>query len=147
MGLMSFIRDCIRRKKTRPARWLRGLSIIEVTLALSLLLVAMVPILKNLTRAHQMSAEMEKKTLCLVLARGKLDDIRARSIYTFGSSGFFTASNVDLGNSYLCNVTDTIVDTDLKKITVSVGYDADGGGTLSSGEVAATLATYVARRW
>ncbi len=147
MSLMSFIRDSIRRKKTRSARRPSGLSIIEVTLASSLLVVAMVPILKNLTRAHQMSAEMEKKTLSLVLAQGKLDDIRARSIYSFGSSGSFTANNVALGGSYLCNVTDTDADTDLKKITVSVGYDGDGGGTLSSDEVEVTLASCIARRW
>jgi Tfp pilus assembly protein PilV len=132
-----------QRHKTRN----KGLSILEVALASGLLVVAMVPILKNLTRAHRMSAEMEEKTLCLVLAQGKLDEIRARSIYNFGSSGSFTESNVDLGGSYLCNVTDTIVDTNLKRITVYAGFDDNGNGTLSSDEVEVTLTTCFARRW
>jgi Tfp pilus assembly protein PilV len=119
----------------------------EVAIASALLVVAMVPILKNLTRAHQMSAEMEEKTLCLVLAQGKLDEVKARSIYSFGSSGSFTANNVALGGSYLCNIADAAAGTDLKQITVSVGFDDNSSGTLSSDEVEATLATYVARRW
>jgi hypothetical protein len=41
----------------------------------------------------------------------------------------------------------TTASTDLKQITVSVGYDGNGNGTLSSDEVEITLATYVARRW
>lgn len=145
MRLIGNIRRYIRSSKSSQRR--RGLSILEVALASGLLVVAMVPILKNLTRAHRMSAEMEEKTLCLVLAQGKLDEIRARSIYNFGSSGSFTASNVDLGGSYLCNVTDTIVDTNLKRITVYAGFDDNGNGTLSSDEVEVTLTTCFARRW
>jgi hypothetical protein len=114
-----------------------------------LLIVAMVPILKNLTRAQQLSNEMERKTYGLVLAQNKLDEIKARSIYNFGAAGSFTANNVALGGSYLCNIADAAVgvSTDLKQITVSVGYDGNGNGTLSSDEVEVTLATYVSRRW
>jgi Tfp pilus assembly protein PilV len=132
-------REAVRRR--------RGISIIEVAMASALLMVAMVPILKNLTRAHQLSAEMERKTNSLVLAQGKLDEIKARSIYNFGSSGSFTANNVALGGSYFCNVVDAAVGTDLRQISVSVGHDGNGSGTLSSDEVEVTLATYVARRW
>ena len=112
-----------------------------------LLIVAMVPILKNLTRAQKLSNEMERKTYGLVLAQNELDEIKARSIYNFGSTGSFTANNVALGSSYLCNIADAAVSTDLKQITVSVGYDGNGNGTLSSDEVEVTLATYIARRW
>ena len=147
MRLINAIRGYIRSDKAKSFRRRRGLSIMEVALASALLVVAMVPILKNLTRAHQMSAEMEEKTLCLVLAQGKLDDIKARSIYNFGSAGSFTANNVALGGSYFCNVTDAAAGTDLKQITVSVGFDDNSSGTLSSDEVEATLTTYVARRW
>jgi Tfp pilus assembly protein PilV len=114
----------------------KGLSIIEVTMASVLLIVAMVPILKNLTRAHQFSAEIERKTQSLVLAQGKLDEIKARSIYNFDS--IVSLNNVAFpGTSYFCNVVVTTASTDLKQITVEVGHD----------EVEVTLATYVARRW
>jgi hypothetical protein len=132
--------------RTRGARR-KGLGIIEVTMASVLLIVAMVPILKSLTKAHMFSSEIERKTQGLVLAQGKLDELKARSIYNFGSSGSFTANNVALGGSYLCNVADTTAGTDLKQITVSVGYDGNGNGVLSSDEVEVTLATLIARRW
>lgn len=115
----------------------------EVALASTLLVVAMVPILRSLTKAHMFSSEIERKTQGLIFAQGKLDEIRARSIYTWSS---FAASNVVLGGSYLCNITDDANPT-LKTITVYVGYDGNGNSTLSAEEVEVTLATYVARRW
>jgi hypothetical protein len=125
----------------------KGLSILEVAMASVLLIVALVPILRSLTKANILSSELERKTQSLVLAQGKLDDIRARTIYSFGSSGSYTASNVVLSGSYLCNVTDSLVSTNLKQITVSAGYDDNGNAALSSGEVQVILTTYFANRW
>jgi len=136
---------CLKHSKTYRRH--KGLSLIEVAMASVLLIVAMVPILKSLTKANMLSSEVERKTQALVLAQGKLDEIRASSVYGFGSSGSFTAGNVVLSGSYLCNITDTAAGTDLKQITVSVGYDDNGSGTLSSDEVEVTLTTYFANRW
>jgi Tfp pilus assembly protein PilV len=134
-------------KYSKTNRRHKGLSIIEVAMASVLLIVAMVPILRSLTKANMMSTDIERKTQSLVFAQSKLDNIRARSIYNFGSSGSFTASNVALGGSYLCNVTDTLPSSNLKQITVAVGYDGNGNGTLASDEVEVTLTTYFAKRW
>jgi len=137
MRLISIIRGYIHSDKLKSPRRRRGLSIMEVALASALLVVAMVPILKNLTRAHQMSADMEEKTLSLVLAQGKLDEKRALSIYNFDSlsPGSFTETE----GSYLCNITvEATTNPDLKKIIVSVSRDGDNS---------ITLATYVAKRW
>ena len=134
-------------KYSKTNRRHKGLSIIEVAMASVLLIVAMVPILRSLTKANMMSTDIERKTQSLVLAQSKLDDIRARSIYNFGSSGSFTANNVVLSGSYLCNVTDSSVSADLKQITVAVGYDENGNGSLSDDSVEVTLTTYFANRW
>jgi Tfp pilus assembly protein PilV len=136
---------CLKYSKSNRRH--KGLSIIEVTMASVLLIVAMVPILKSLTNANRMSTDIERKTQALVLAQSKLDDIRARSIYNFGSAGSFTASNVVLSGSYRCNITDTSLSTDLKQITVSVGYDNNGDGTLTGDKIEVTLTTCFARRW
>jgi Tfp pilus assembly protein PilV len=137
----------MRLKYLKGNRRHKGLSIIEVAMASALLIVAMVPILRSLTKANMLSSEVERKTQALILAQGKLDEIRARSVYSFGSSGSFTTTtSVVLSGSYLCNITDTAAGTDLKQITVSVGYDDSGNGTLSSNEVDVTLTTYIANR-
>ena len=122
----------------------RGINIIEVTLASALLIVAMVPVLKSLTKANMFSSEIEKKTQALVLAEGKLDEIRARSIYHYSTS--LAQTNVSLGNSYLCNITDNRADP-LRTVTVSVGRDDNANNVLSSNEIEVTLSTCIAIRW
>jgi len=135
---------CVKYSKSNRRH--KGLSIIEVAMASVLLIVAMVPILKNLTRAQKLSNEMERKTYALVLAQGKLDEIKVRSIYNFDS--IVSLNNVAFpGTSYLCNVVVTTASTDLKQITVEVGHDDNGDGTLTGDKIEVTLATYVARRW
>jgi len=132
-------------KYSKDNRRHKGLSIIEVVTASVLLVVAMAPILSSLTNANMLSSKIEKETQALILAQGELESIRANAAHSFGSSGSFTASNVVLSGSYLCNITDTTITANyLKQITVSVGYDASGNGTLSSSEILVTLTTYIA---
>ncbi len=126
----------IRRRK--------GLSIIEVAMASVLLIIAMVPILQNLTKAHAFSAAIERKTYSLALAQGKFDEIRARSIYHYSDS--FSANDVVLSGSYLCDITDD-QDAALRTITISVGLDRNGDSALGSGEAEVSITSYVARRW
>ena len=122
-----------------------GLTLTEVVVASSLLIVAMVPMLRGLTKAHLNSTFIERKTYSLTLTQSKLNEIRARSIYDYASS--FAESNTSLDGSYLCNVTDSAVSANLRTITVSVGYDDNNNSSLSSDEVLVTLSTLVAKRW
>ena len=114
-------------------------------MASALLIIALVPILKALTSAHASSMIVEHRTISLVLAQGKLDEIKARSVYHYDDSYTETDSSVD--GSYLCNVSDSAVSADLRQITVSVGYDLSGNSVLDAGEIEVTLATLLARRW
>ena len=122
-----------------------GFTITEVVVAASLLLLAIVPILQALTSMHLNSTLIERKTKSLLLAQAKLDDIKARTIYGYSSS--YDQSDTVLETSYLCNVTDTGFGSDIRTMTVSVGYDADGDNGLDAEEVEVTLTTYIANRW
>ncbi len=122
-----------------------GFTIMEVVVASSLLLLAIVPILKALTAMHLNSTRIERKTKSLLLAQAKLDDIKARTIYGYASS--YVQSNTVLETSYLCNVADTGFGSDIRTMTVSVGYDTDGDSELNAEEVEVTLTTYIANRW
>ena len=123
----------------------KGLTLVEVVMASALLIIVMVPILKALTSAQVSTTIIEEKTRSLMLAQAKLDDIKARSIYNFSSN--FAVNNISLDGSYLCQVIDTPAGTDLKKITVLVGYDSDANGSLAANEIQVTLVTLLARRW
>jgi len=123
----------------------KGLTLTEVVVASALLLIAMVPILKALTSAQVSAAIIEQKTRSLMLAQAKLENIKARSIYSYNSS--FVETNTSFEGSYLCTVTDSGSASDLRQITVEVGYDLDGSSTLEAQEVDVTLSTRLARRW
>ena len=116
----------------------------EIAMACVLLVVAMVPILRALTKAHMFSSAIERKTHSLALAQGKLDEIKARSIYHYSDS--FAASDMALGDSFLCDISDD-EDASLRTVAVTVGYDIDGDGVLGSGEAEVALTSYIARRW
>jgi Tfp pilus assembly protein PilV len=120
-----------------------GVTLTEVVISSALLVVALVPALRALTIAQMTGTQIEQKTQSLILAQGKLDEIRARSVHHYDTS-FHERSKV-LARSYLCDVTDD-EDPDLRLVTVSVGHDDDANGRLSNRETRITLATYVARR-
>jgi type II secretion system protein I len=122
----------------------RGFSLMEVVIASALLIAAMAAILKALGTAHASTAFIEDKTVSLMYAQNKLDEIRARSIYHYSDD--FSESNAALGGLYLCSVSDD-GDADLRTVTVSVGYDDNRDGVLASDEVDVTLTTMIAKRW
>jgi hypothetical protein len=130
----------------RPKRKSGGFTFTEVIVASTLLLIAMVPILKALTHAHLGSVLIERKSRCLTFAQTKLDDVKARSIYNWVGPPF-SEMNTSLDGAYLCTVLDTAAGADLKNISVKVGYDLSGNGVLGPDEVEIELVTYVARRW
>lgn len=122
-----------------------GFTITEVVMASALLVVAIVPILKALTSVHFTGSIIERRTRSLMLAQGKLDEVRARAMYQYSESFAETDSAID--GSYLCSVVDSAVSADLRQITVSVGDDLSGNSVLDAGEVEATLVTLVAKRY
>ena len=138
----------LARQSTSPIlrRRAPGFTFTEVIVASSLLLLAMVPILKALTQAHLGSVIIERKTRCLTLAQTKLDDVKARSIYNWVGPPF-NENNTSLDGAYLCTVLDVAQSANLKKITVKVGYDLNGNNLLGLDEVEIGLVTLVARRW
>jgi Tfp pilus assembly protein PilV len=135
--------------KKRPAKIFRrqsrkALTLPEVIVAASLLLVALVPILKALTQVNMNSVIIERRIQSLSLAQAKLDKIKAKSIYNFDS--IITQDKEILSGSYLCNTTVSAVNIDLKAITVSVGLDRNANGSIDDDEIDITLQTQVARR-
>jgi prepilin-type N-terminal cleavage/methylation domain-containing protein len=123
-----------------------GFTLTEVIMASALLVIAMVPILKALTIGHVTHAIIQRRSQSLMLAQSKLDEIRARSIYDY-TGGSFTQRHLSLDGQYLCNIDDEYESSNLRKITISVGYDLNGNNRLTNDEIEVTLATYFARRW
>ena len=122
-----------------------GFTLTEVIVAATLLIIVIVPILRALTIAHVSSRIIEHRTHSLILAQAKLDEIKARSVYHYSDT--FVETNSSIEGSYLCNVEDTTINSNLRRITVLVGGDLNGDSTLEADEIEITLATLIARRW
>lgn len=122
----------------------KGFTITEVVVASGLLIIAIIPILKALTGVHISSRIIEHRTNSLIYAQAKLDEVKARSIYNYDDS--FSQTNSVISGSYLCNIDDTSINSNLRKITVSVGYDSDDNSLLGSSEIELTLSTLIAKR-
>lgn len=132
-------------RRFRSAKSRAGFTLSEVVVASTLLLIAIVPILKGLANAHLISSIIERKTRSLALAQGKLDEIKARSIYSYDDS--FDVNNEQLETSYFCDITDTSLGPNLRKVKVEVGFDLNGDNNLEPDEVEITLVTQLAKRW
>ena len=122
-----------------------GLTLTEVVIASAILIIGIVPVLKGLTSANLGTMIIEQKSRSLILAQAKLDEIKARSVYHYSQS--YSQSNMLIEGSYLCNITDTTVSSNLKKIIVQVGFDYNNNDVLDSDEIDISLATYIAKRW
>lgn len=120
-----------------------GFTLTEAVVAAALLLIAMVPILKALTHANLNTVIIERRTQSLCLAQGKLNDVKARSIYSFDAVS--SQSNEVLTGSYLCN---TVIGGSgyLKTVSVSVGMDVNRNGILGSDEIEIVLQSKIAKR-
>jgi len=123
----------------------KGFTLTEVIMASLLLTIAIVPILKGLTQTNLNSVIIQRRTQSLCFAQEKLNRIKAEALYNFDTD--VTENGTELGTSYLCNVGQTAVNSNLKAISISVGQDQDGDSSLSADETETTLQSQVARRW
>jgi Tfp pilus assembly protein PilV len=119
-------------------------TLTEVVVASTLLLISIIPLLKAMTATHGMDRAIERKSWSLLLAQQELERIRARSIYHYDES--FAATSQSLGDGFLCTVADDQHAT-LRTVTVAVGLDRNGNGALAAEEVEVRLCTSLARRW
>ncbi|MEN6386780.1 MAG: prepilin-type N-terminal cleavage/methylation domain-containing protein [Phycisphaerales bacterium] len=121
-----------------------GFTLPEVIVASTLLLLALVPILKAMAQINANTVLIERRTKSLSLAKMKINELQAKSIYNFND--VISENNQSLDDSYLCNISSQTINTNLKAITVSVGMDKNQNGSLAANEIEISLKTQLARR-
>ena len=135
----------IRNRQMTTNNRFGGFTFTEVIAASVILAVAIVPILRGLTISQFQNKIIENKARSRILAQAELDRIKVRSIYHYTDA--FSQSDLSLDGHYLCNIDDTTIETNLRKIVLSVGYDSNKNDQLEEDEILVTLSTYIARRW
>ena len=135
----------LRAGKSKIENRLAGFTLTETVVASTLLIIAIVPILKGLTNVHLNTVLIEQKSRSLILAQSKFDEIKVRSIYHYSDT--FTENDTVLDGPFLCDVADSGPGGNVRTVTVSVGYDLDGSNSLETDEIQVALTSLLARRW
>lgn len=130
-------------RKSRDPRC-AGVTLTEVVVASTLLLISIIPLLRAMTAAHGMDRIIDRRSWSLLLAQQELERIRAQSVYHYDESP--AATSRELGDGFLCTITDDKKDP-LRTVTVAVGLDLNRNGVLTANEVEVNLRTALARRW
>lgn len=122
-----------------------GFTLAEVLVASTLLVVAVVTILQGLAIYHRTAVNVKYRTRSLTLARAKLDEVKAKSVYHYDTNFAELDANY---SPYLCRVSDpNYGDPNLRFIQVDAGYDNDDGSDLDADEVHVILKTLITDRW
>jgi prepilin-type N-terminal cleavage/methylation domain-containing protein len=128
----------------RHSKYKSGYTLTEVLVASVLLLVVSVPMLKALTTGYVYANTVRYKTQSTAYAQSRL--ARARAIAAAQYHISLAESNTDVGQGYLCSVTDTGYSIEIRTVAVSVGYDRDEDGLLDADEIDITLTSKIAYR-
>jgi len=123
---------------------LTGFTLVEVLASVLILAGAIVTIIKYSADGLAASLEIERRTKSTLLAESEMEKIKNALRKSFDTD--FTAWPSSPGNNYLASRTVTDVSSTLKTVEVSVGYDANGDGTLGADEIMVTMTTKIVKR-
>ena len=119
-------------------------TLVEVMASVLILSGAIVTIVMYAADGLATSLDIERRVKSTLLAETEMEKIKNTLRKSFDTD--FTVWPSSLGSNYLVNRTATDVNTTLKIIEVSVGYDEDNNGSLAAGEIMVTLTTQNAER-
>jgi Tfp pilus assembly protein PilV len=122
----------------------KGFTFVEVLASILILAGVITPFILYAADNLAMSQEIERRIKSTMLAEGEMEKIKNVLRKSFETD--FTAWSNNLGDNFLASRTSTDVSSTLKIIEVSVGYDADGNGSLGTDEIMVTLTTQYANR-
>ena len=122
----------------------KGFTFVEVLASVLILAATIVPFIRYAADNLAMSLEIERRVKSNLLAEVEMEKIKNVLRKSFETD--FTAWSPNLGNNYFADRTSTDASSTLKIIGVSVGYDADGNGSLETDEIMITLTTQYAKR-
>jgi Tfp pilus assembly protein PilV len=122
----------------------KGFTFVEVLASILILAGVITPFILYAADNLAMSMEIERRIKSTLLVEGEMEKIK--NVLRKSLDTDFTAWSNNLGDNFLAGRTSIDVSSTLKIIGVSVGYDADGNGSLGTDEIMVTLTTQYAKR-
>lgn len=122
----------------------KAFTLIEVLASVVILSGVIVALIFHSADGLSTNLEIQRKVKSALLAEGEMEKIKNTLRQSFDTD--VTAWSSSLGDNYLVDRTVTDVNSTLKIIEISVGYDTDSSGTLETAEIRVTLTTQNAER-
>jgi len=122
----------------------KAFTLIEVLASVVILSGVIVALIFHSAEGLSTNLEIQRKVKSALLAEGEMEKIKNTLRQSFDTD--VTAWSTSLGDNYLVDRTVTDVNSTLKIIEISVGYDTDSSGTLETAEIRVTLKTQNAER-
>lgn len=137
-------RGCHRGCRQGRSRGERAFTLAEVLASVVLLAAALVPVIQAISSSQATGTRSQRATRSLFFAEQRIEQIRNAALQSFNDD--FSDTGEHLGDGFFCIVVDEEVNALLKRISVMVGFDADGSGDLDDTEIDVVLDTQIARR-
>ena len=123
-----------------------GHTLLEILLTISILSIALIPLMEMLPQALLLDVQLEQKAKAMFLAQRKLEEVKTKAIYGFAQDYTESATAFPSPDSAFKYTVSDDQGTEIKEIAVNVWYDKDGNGSADQGEEQIELNTKIARR-
>ncbi len=123
-----------------------GYTLLEIIMAISILSIALIPLMEMLPRALLLDAQLERETKIAFLAQRKSEAVKSRAIYAFDQDYSESAiAFLPPDSTFKYTVSDD-QGVEIKEIAVTVWYDENGNDIADEDEEKITLYTKIAKR-
>ena len=123
-----------------------GYTLLEVLLTISILSIALIPLMEMLPRALLLDAQLEREARIAFLAHQKLEEVKIKSIYDFDQDYTESATAFAAPDSQFKYTVSDDQGAEIKEAAVNVWYDENNNGSVDQDEEQIELNTKIARR-
>ena len=123
-----------------------GYTLLEIIMAISILSIALIPLMEMLPQALLLDAQLERETKIAFLAQRRSEAVKSRAIYDFAQDYTESATAFPLPDSAFKYTVSDDQGAEIKEIAVTVWYDGDGDDSVGEDEEQIILYTKFAKR-
>ena len=136
----------IMKQRMWSIAWEDGYTLLEIILTISILSIALIPLLEMLPRTLLLEDQLEQRARIAFLAQRKMEEVKSKVIYDFGQDYTELATAFPSPDSEFKYTVSDSQGLEMKEIAVRTWCDKDNNGSITEGEEYIELNTKIAKR-
>ena len=109
-----------------------GYTLLEIIVAISILSIALIPLMEMLPSAMVLETQLERETKAAFLAQQKLEEVKGKALYNFDQDRSEAAAAFPSPDSHFKYTVSDDQGTEIKEIEVNVWHDENSNGKMDS---------------